>query len=102
MFDKILENLDDVAGKLGLPADQLRTIAESLGGKLDGGGMDQLSALMEAAREHGLPVEKLREMLGGLGEEGLDGLIGKAGDLLGGEGGLGGLEDMAKGLFGKD
>ena len=103
MFDKLLENLDDVAGKLGLPADQVKAVTDSLAGRLGTGG-DQMAALMETAQEHGLPVEKLQEILGGLGVD-VEGLMGKLGDMLDGDAaqeGLSNLAGMAKGLFGKD
>ncbi len=104
MFDKLLENLDDVAEKLGLPADQVKAIAESLSGKMGEGG-DKMAALMETAQEHGLPVEKLQGMLGGLGIDAGE-LMEKAGALLGdskdgAKEGLGGLMGAVKGLFGK-
>lgn len=101
MFDKLLENLDldAIAGKLGLPADQIKSLTETLSANMGAGG-DKMAALMKTAEQHGLPVEKLQEMLGGLGG-GADDLLSKAGSLLG-EGGLGGLADAAKGLFGKE
>lgn len=102
MFDKILENLDDVAGKLGLPADQLKSLTESLMAKAGEGGF-QIETLMAAAKEHGLPMEKLQEMAGSMGFDPQE-MMGKLGSLFGGDsaGGLGGLADAAKGLFGKD
>jgi hypothetical protein len=99
MFENLLGSLGDIAGKLGLPEDQIASLTESVTGKLGAGG-DQMTALMEAAQEHGLPVEKLQELLGGAG--GVEGLLGKVGGMLGGEGGaspLDSLGDMAKGLF---
>ena len=103
MLENLLGNLDEIAGKLGLPADKVSAIAESLQGKLGQGG-DQMTALMELAQEHGLPVDKLHGMLGGLG--------GDAGGILGSlTGGLdkdgdgnpvNDLMGMAKGLFGKE
>ncbi len=101
MFDNLLENLDDVAVKLGLPADQLKSIAESVTGKLGAGGNDQMQALIEAAQQHGLSAEKLQGMVSGLGLN-MDDLMGKLGGMLGGDSALGGLGDIAKGLFGKD
>ncbi len=104
MFDKLLENLniDDIAGKLGLPADQIQSLAQSLSANLSGGG-DTMAALMQAAEQHGLPVDKIQEMLGGLGGGGAEDLLGKVSGMLGGEaGGLGGLADAAKGFLGKD
>ena len=102
MFDKLLDNLnlDEIAGKFGLPADQIKALTDSLTANMGEGG-DKMAALMQTAEQHGLPVEKIQEMLGGLGG-GADDLLGKVGGMLGGEGGgLGGLADAAKGLFGK-
>lgn len=104
MFDKLLENLnlDEIAGKLGLPADQIKTLTESLTANMGEGG-DKMAALMQTAEQHGLPIEKIQEMLGGLGGGGAEDLLGKVGDMLGGDsGGLGGLADAAKGFFGKN
>lgn len=101
MFDKLLENLDlgEIAGKLGMPADQVQSLAESLKANMGQGG-DIMSALMQTAQQNGLAPEKLQEMIGSFG--GSDDLLGKVGGLLGGEGGLGGLADAAKGFLGKD
>lgn len=103
MLENLLGNLDEIASKLGLPADKVSAITESLQGKLGQGG-DQMAALMELAQEHGLPVDKLQGMLSGLG--------GEAGGILGSlTGGLdkdgdgnpvNDLMGMAKGLFGKE
>ncbi|MGD9810386.1 MAG: hypothetical protein AB7U35_03515 [Sphingobium sp.] len=101
MFDTILENLEDYAGKFGLPADQLKSLTESLKSKLADGDFD-VASLMATAQEHGLSVDKLQTMLGSVGGEGM---LGKIGDLMGNSGGensLGGLADMAKGFFGKE
>ncbi|MBB6122611.1 hypothetical protein [Sphingobium subterraneum] len=99
MLENLLGSLGDIAGKLGLPADQVESLAASLKDRLAQGG-DPVATAMELAREHGLPVDKLQEMLGG--SVGTDGLLGKVGDMLGGEGNenpLGNLGDLAKGLF---
>lgn len=99
MFENLLGNLGDIAGKLGLPADQVESLAGSLKDRL-GAGEDPMATVIDLAREHGLPVEKLQELLGGGG--GTDGLLGKVGDMLGGDGTgnpLDSLGDMAKGLF---
>lgn len=104
MFDKLLENLEDIAAKTGLPADQIKTIAESLTAKMGNGG-DMMTNLMETAQEHGLSPEKLQGMLGSVGIN-ADDLLAKASAMLGegkegSAGVLGGLMDNVKGLFGK-
>lgn len=105
MFDKLLENIDDVAAKLGLPADQVQGLAESFKAKL-GDGTDYMAALTATAQEHGLSMDNIQGLLGGLGDNAGD-LVAKASAALGqgGEGAkdaLGGLADMAKGFFNKD
>jgi hypothetical protein len=98
-----LGNLEEMATKLGIPADKLSSLTETLQGKLGQGG-DQMTALMEAAQEHGLPLDKLQGMLGGLGE-GAGGIMGKVTGMLDQDGDGNPVNDlmgMAKGLFGKD
>ena len=104
MLDKLLENVDDLAGKLGLPADQVQNMVDSFQSKVGEGG-DQISALMEMAQEHGLPMEKIQGMLSGLGID-VEGMLEIAGNLLeqgeeGAGGALGNLMGMAKGFLGK-
>lgn len=104
MLDKLLENVDDLAEKLGLPGDQVQNIVDSLQSKM-GDGTDQISALMETAQEHGLSLDKIQGLLGNLDIDAGD-LLEKAGNLFGdsaedAKGGLGGLMGMAKGLLGK-
>jgi hypothetical protein len=93
IFDGILGNIEGMAEKFGIPADQLQSLVSAAQEKLANGG--DLSSLMQMAQDHGLSMDKLQEMMGGAGA---DGLLGKAQDMLGG-GDLGG---MVKGLFGKD
>lgn len=112
IFDGILGNIDDIAAKLGLPADQVQAMASTLGSKIEGGS-DQLSALAETAQEHGLSMDKIQEMLGQLGDSGMLEKLGlggegsitdKVGDLLQGEegeGALGKLAGLARGFLGK-
>jgi hypothetical protein len=100
MFDGILGNIDELAAKVGLPADQVKSLTDSFGAKLGAGG-DHVSALTEMAQEHGLPVEKLQEMLAGVG--GPDAIMAKVSGFLDRDGDgnpLNELGAMAKGLFG--
>lgn len=101
MFDGILENIDDVAAKLGLPADKVQGIVATLKDKAGNGG-DMLAALSAAAQEHGLSLEKLKGLMP---EGGAEGLLAKATSMLDKDGdgnALDDLQDMAKGLFGKN
>lgn len=100
IFDGLFGDLDDLAAKVGLPTDQVKTLTESLGSRIGAGG-DHAAALAELAEEHGVPVEKLQEMLAGVG--GPDAIIAKLSGLLDRDGDgnpLNELGSLAKGLFG--
>ena len=107
MFDGILGNLDDIAGKLGLPTEQVQAIVQGLQEKVAGGG-DHLSALTQVAQEHGLSLDSLKGLLGNAGEGAADGAGSLMGKLTGaldtdGDGNpLNDLGGLAKGLFGKE
>ena len=99
MFDGLLDNIDDVAAKLGLPADKVQAVVANIKDKMANGG-DALGALSATAQEHGISLEKLKAML----PEGGEGLLGKAQSMLDRDGDGNVMDDiqgMAKGLFGK-
>lgn len=101
MLEQLLGNVDAIAEKLGLPADQVKSMVESATSKLGGDG-DHLCALTAAAQEHGLSMESIQGMLGNLG--GGDGLMGKLTGMLDGDkdgNPVNDLMGMAKGLFNK-
>lgn len=103
MFDNILGNLDDIAGKLGLPADKVQSLAEAVQAKLAAGG-DQLAGLTDVAREHGVSLDSVKGLLANAGE-GAQGMLGKITGALDKDGDGNPLNDlggMVKGLFGKD
>lgn len=107
MFDGILGNLDDIAAKLGLPADQVQGLMQGFQDKV-AGGSDHLSALTQVAQEHGLSLDSLKGLLGNAGDSAADGAGGLLGKLTGaldkdGDGNpLNDLGGLAKGLFGKE
>jgi len=102
MFDKILGNLDlggllgnignvdEIAAKFGIPADQVQNILQSFTGKM-GQGSDQMSALFEAAQEHGFSTDKLQEIFKNFGQGETENPIDDLANLLG-KGLLGGKE----------
>jgi len=103
MFDNILGNLDDIAGKIGLPADKVQSLAEALQAKVAAGG-DQLASLPEFARDHGVSLENVKGLLAHAGE-GAQSWFGNAFNALDKDGDGNPLNDlggMVKGLFGKD
>ncbi len=103
MFDNILGNLDEIAGKLGLPADQVQAITKTIQDKVANGG-DHLSALTQTAQEHGVSLDNLKGLLasGGAGAQDMLGKLTGALDKDGDGNPLNDLGGMVKGLFGKD
>ena len=100
MFDGILGNLDDIAAKVGIPADQVKSVTDMLGSKMADGGTSQMAALVATAQAHGLSVDKLQEMLG---HGGVGDMVDKATAFLDKDGDGNPLNDLggfAKGLFG--
>jgi hypothetical protein len=98
IFDSLLGNVDDIAGKLGLPTDKAGDLINSLKDKLGGDG-DKVQAVKDVADEHGVSVDQLKGALGGEEEGGffskITGFLDKDGD----GNPLNDLTDMAKGLF---
>ena len=114
MFDGILGNLDEIAGKLGLPADKVQALTQGLQDKVAGGG-DYLSALTETAKEHGVSLESIQGIFGNASEsikdmagnasEGAQGMLGKLTGALDKDGDGNPLNDLGgivKGLFSKE
>jgi mevalonate kinase len=106
ILESMLGQVDDIAAKLGLPADQAKSLVSGLAEKVQNGG-DITQTLTEAAQKFGVSPEKLESLTGADGP--LGGIMAK----LGGAGGmLSGLDKdgdgnplndiagMAKGLFG--
>ena len=100
ILDGIMGNIGGLAEKLGLPADKAQAIATSLKEKLGGEG-DKMQAFQDLAAEHGISVDKIKEMLGGDGEGSVLGKITGFVDKDGDGNPINDLTNMAKGLFGK-
>ena len=99
ILDGIMGNIGGLAEKLGLPADKAQAIAASLQEKLGGDG-DKMQAIQDLAAEHGISVDKIKEMLGGDGEGSMLGKITGFVDKDGDGNPINDLTNMAKGLFG--
>ncbi len=99
ILDGIMGNIGGMAEKLGLPADKAQEIATSLQEKLGGDG-DKMQAIQDLAAEHGISVDKIKEMLGGDGEGSILGKITGFVDKDGDGNPINDLTNMAKGLFG--
>ena len=98
ILDGLMNNIEGIAEKLGVPADKAGAIMSSLQEKLSGDGV-KMQAVQDLAAEYGVSVDKIKEMLGGE-----DSWLGKATGFLDKDGDgnpLNDLAGMAKGLFGK-
>ncbi|MBA4747142.1 MAG: hypothetical protein H2056_00355 [Sphingopyxis sp.] len=106
ILDGLLGQVDDIAAKLGLPADQAKAMLSGLTEKLQSGG-DLTQTLTDTAANFGVSPEKLQSLTGS------DGPLGGIMEKLGGAGGMlsaldkdgdgnpiNDIADMAKGLFG--
>lgn len=97
----LLGNLDEIAAKLGLPADKLQGLVSSVQEKMGNGG-DIMSAITQSAQEHGVSLDNLQGLLGNSG--GAQDLLGKVTSALDKDGDgnpLNDLAGLAKGLFGQ-
>jgi len=84
MLDKLMNQANELGARFGLTPDQVQSILAAIQSKI-GNGSDQMTAIQQVAREQGLPVDKIQELLG----------QGGGGDL------AGKLSGLAGGLFGK-
>lgn len=101
MLDSLLGNIDDVAAKLGLPSEQVKTMIGAVQEKMAGGG-DMMSSVMSVAQEHGISLEKIQGLMGNLGGGAQD-MLGKVTGALDKDGDGNPLNDLgsiASGLFG--
>jgi hypothetical protein len=100
IFDSIMANIDGVAEKLGVPKEKATDMMSSLREKMTGDG-DKMQAIQDFASEHGVSVDKIKEMLGGDGEGSILGKVTGFFDKDGDGNPVNDLTNMAKGLFGK-
>jgi hypothetical protein len=66
LFDSLTNKAEELAGKVGIPPDQVLSIASSIEAKT-GNGSSQIEAIEAAAAEHGLPVDTIKALVGHAG-----------------------------------
>jgi len=66
LMDSVKGNVDGIAAKVGLTPDQVKSIVTSLQTKLAGGG-DKMAATEATAREQGVPVDKIQQIVSAAG-----------------------------------
>ncbi len=66
LFDVLESQAEEIASKAGIPPDQVKEISATLQSNL-GDGSDQMAAIEKTAAAHGVPVDKIQELLGHAG-----------------------------------
>jgi hypothetical protein len=79
-FDDLESRAEVIAGKVGISPDQVQSISAGIKAKLTQTGASHLEALEAVAVQHGLPVEKVQEVLSHCGNE--QDIVGEVGNLI--------------------
>jgi len=69
LFDELQTRCTEIAGKVGIPPETVQSMSASLQAKLNEEGMGHVEALEAVASEHGVPVDKVQEVLSHCGIE---------------------------------
>ena len=78
-FDSLESRAEEIAGKAGISPDQVQSISAGIKAKLVQAGASHLEAIEAVAVEHGIPVEKVQEVLSHCGNE--HDIVGEVGNL---------------------
>ena len=83
LFDQLESRCEEIAGKAGIPPETVRSLSASLQQKLSQEGVGHIEALEAVAMQHGIPVDKVQEVLSHCGNEQdmMSGLTGLAGGM---------------------
>ena len=81
LFDSLTNKAEELAGKVGIPPEQVLSIASAIEAKT-GDGSSQIEAIEAAAAAHGLPVDTIKALVGHAG--GTGDIAGEIGSSLGG------------------
>lgn len=69
IFDQLESQCQDIAGKVGIPPETVQSMSASLQQKMSEEGASHVDAIEAVAAEHGVPVEKVQEVLSHCGSE---------------------------------
>ncbi|HEY2835614.1 MAG TPA: hypothetical protein VGI89_03525 [Rhizomicrobium sp.] len=75
LFDTMESKCEEMAGRCGIPAEQVRALSATLQSKM-GDGTGHMEALEATAREHGLPMDQVQALIDHCG--GSEALMGAA------------------------
>ena len=75
LFDMMESKCEEMAGRYGIPAEQVRALSATLQAKM-GDGAGHAEALEATAQEHGLPLEQVQALIDHCG--GSEALMGAA------------------------
>jgi hypothetical protein len=79
-FDDLERRCEEIAGKVGIPPETVQSLSASLQAKMSETGASHLESLEAVAVEHGIPVEKVQEVLSHCGNE--QDIVGQVGGML--------------------
>jgi len=69
IFDQLESQCGEIAGKVGIPPETVQSISAGLQQKMSQEGLGHVEAMESVAAEHGIPVEKVQELLSHCGSE---------------------------------
>jgi hypothetical protein len=69
LFDQLESRCEEIAGKAGIPPETVRSLSASLQAKINEQGLNHVEALEAVAAQHGIPVDKVQEVLSHCGNE---------------------------------
>ena len=69
LFDELESRCTEIAGKVGIPPETIQSMSASLQAKMNDEGIGKVEALEAVAAEHGVPVDKVQEVLSHCGSE---------------------------------
>jgi hypothetical protein len=69
IFDSLESQAEEIAGKVGISPEQVQSIGAGVKAQMTQAGASHTEAIEAVAVQHGLPVEKVQEVLSHCGNE---------------------------------